>query len=161
MIAADEQAALRSLIEDYVALSKGMRFAEKRTFWDVDEPMPVLSPEESERLWRGWDEIEAYWTATKGALVDLQSDCWGILIQPLSSKLALALFNLGWTAHVEGLSNGTALGAHVRVTAALRRKPEGWRFFSYIEGHVDAVEYMRSYYRAKAVSGTSRAGRGE
>src|SRR6476469_8536112 len=102
---------------DYVALSKGMRFEEKRAYWDVEEVHPVLSPEESERCWVGWDEIEAYWALTKGALLDLESNCWDMTIQPVSSNVAIILFNLGWTARVKGLSETTPLGAHVRVTA--------------------------------------------
>ena len=154
MIAPEEQARLATLLNDYVSLSKGMRFAEKRAFWDADETAPVLSPEEAEGRLVGWDQIEAYWAMTRNTLSDLQSECWGLLIQPVSPRLAIVLFNLGWTAQVAGLSHGTPLGAHVRVTAALRHKPEGWRIFSYIESHVDAVEYMRGYYRSQTYSGS-------
>jgi hypothetical protein len=50
-----------------------------------------------------------------------------------------------WVATLAGPTNvpRKPIAADVRVTALLRRKPEGWRFFHLMEGPVDLLAMSR------------------
>lgn len=133
---------LVEFFRDYVALSKGMRFDKKRAWWDEYELCPVLKPEESTNILTGWPAIQNYWDATRAALNDLSSSIDEIQTNWINESLAITTFKLRWKANMDGpFLGGGPLGALVRVTAATRLKPPGWRIFSYIEAHVDPMTY--------------------
>lgn len=151
MTASADHDALAALIDAYVARSAGMRFEEKRGFWDADEPSPVLKPEEEAAPLVGWPAIEGYWQRTRSLLGSLQSKHWGLHLVPLDSDTILALYNMIWSAEVDGpFLGGSPLAAHVRVTMALRRRPAGWRVFAVVESHVDGDVFVRQLYKAMA-----------
>ena len=90
----------------------------------------------------GWPEIEGYWSATRASLRNLESRCFDISASQLERNLALVIFKLAWRAEVDGpFLSGGPLGALVRVSAFLRRKDETWRFFVYVEGHIDVAAF--------------------
>lgn len=114
---------LTQQVELYVALSKGMRFEEKKAFWDADEVRPLLKPEESATVLVGWPAITDYWSQTRRSLKNLESRCWDVSPVQLDQDLALVIFKLAWRAEVDGpFLSGAPLGALVRVSAFLRRK---------------------------------------
>ena len=127
-MSADERAAIEHLVRAYVALSAGLRFAEKRAYWDEDEPSPVLAPEEAATPLVGWDAIERYWSGSRESIADLRTECFDVHVNLLAPDLA------------------------VRATFALRKRPAGWRIFASVEAHVDGAEYFRSLYRQRARS---------
>ncbi len=140
---------LTQLVETYVGLSKGMRFEEKRAFWDAEEARPLLKPEESPTALIGWPAITDYWTQTRRSLRNLESRCWDVSAVQLERDLALVIYKLAWRAEVDGpFLSGAPLGALVRVSAFLRFRGGAWKFFAYVEGHLDAVAF------AAAMDGT-------
>ena len=142
-----DKADIHALVQTYVDYSNGKRFGQKRTCWDAEEPSPVLSPEEEPFPLVGWQAIDDYWGRSGSVLSSLQSRCWGIHVSLLNERYALALYNLFWRADVNGpFLGGAPLGAHVRVTAMLRRKKAGWRIFASIESHVDGDCFVRKLY---------------
>lgn len=153
-MSADERAAIEHLVRAYVALSSGLRFAEKRAYWDEDEPSPVLAPEETATPLVGWDAIERYWSGSRESIADLRTECFDVHVNLLAPDLALAIFRQHWTATMAGPAYlaGAPLAATVRATFALRKRPAGWRIFASVEAHVDGAEYFRSLYRQRARS---------
>jgi ketosteroid isomerase-like protein len=148
-----ERAAIERLVREYVGLSAGMRFAEKRAYWDADEPNPVLAPEESGGPLVGWEAIENYWRGSREAITDLRTECFDVHVNVLAPDLALAVFRQHWTATMSGgpkYLGAAPLAATVRATYALRRRGGEWRIFAIVEAHVDGAEYFRSLYRNRA-----------
>lgn len=150
MITQADQHDLTALIRDYLAHSSGMRFEDKRRFWDDQEPSPVLKPEEEPIPLVGWTVINDYWQRTRSDLESLESTQRGLQFVELDQDTVLALYHMTWSAVVNGpFLRGSPLVAHVRVTMALRRKPDGWRIFAVVESHVDGEVFLRQLYKAR------------
>ena len=145
---------IEELITRYIALSAGMRFAEKRAFWDEEETTPVLAPEELGVPLLGWREIDAYWGETRSALLSLQTEYWDLVVSPLSDSIAIALFKQRWVSKMAGPAYlaGAPLASTVRVTMGLRRRRQTWKIFMSVESHVDGVAYFRSVLAHRAVT---------
>lgn len=145
---------IEALIGRYVALSEGMRFAEKRAFWDEEEPNPVLKPEEVGAPLVGWAAIDGYWRDTRSALASLKTDCWDFTLNPLSEDVVLALFKQRWVARMNGpvYLSAAPIASTVRVTMGLRRRDAGWKIFLAVESHVDGIEYFRNVFSRRAVT---------
>jgi hypothetical protein len=148
----NDREILIALVRDYIALSKGQRYEDKRGFWDADEPHPVLSPEESNEAHIGWPAIENYWGHSRGSMASLETECWDIEPTPLSPTLALITFKQRWTATLSGQGplTGTPIAATVRVSMAVRKRGADWKIFMSVESHVDGPTYFRALYEARA-----------
>jgi ketosteroid isomerase-like protein len=148
----EDRAAIEHLIREYVALSAGMRFQEKRAYWDPEEPSPVLAPEEAPRTLVGWEAIERYWGGSRETIADLRTECFDVHVNLLGPDLAAAIFRQHWTATMSGprYLGGAPLAATVRATWLLRRRAAGWRIFAVVEAHVDGAEYFADLYRRRA-----------
>lgn len=143
---------LRALVRDYIMLSKDQRYAEKRAFWDLEEPRPVLSPEESNAPHIGWDAIEKYWSHARGSMASLETVCWDIEPILLCPSLALITFKQRWMATMSGQGplTGTPIAATVRVSMALRKRDGAWKIFMSVESHVDGPTYFRTLYEQRS-----------
>jgi len=146
-------AEIEDVVTRYIALSEGMRFAAKRSFWDTEEATPLLAPEEVGAPLVGWQQIEAYWGATRTSLQSLRTECWDIVVNPLSESEVLALFKQRWVAQMSGpaLLAAAPLASTVRVSMGLRRRSATWKIFMSVESHVDGVEYFRNVVARRAV----------
>ena len=129
------------LIERYVGYSKTMDFAAKRALWDADDPAPLLMPEEADEPHIGWDAMEAYWSKSRSMMASLESRTRNHQCRLIGPDIALVTYEMRWIAALTGKTKPIA--ADVRVTALLRRKPEGWRFFHLMEGPVDLMAMAR------------------
>jgi len=147
---ADEE--LIEFVRHYISLSKGMRFDEKRRFWDEEEPQPILAPEEAPSPLVGWAAIDGYWAASRQSMSSLRTLCFDFHVNPLSPNLAVVAFKQRWIAQLSGSGPLAAapLAATVRSTWVLRRRPAGWRILCIVEAHVDGIQYFRSLYAARA-----------
>jgi len=147
---------ITALVKDYVALSADGCFAEKRAFWDRDEPNPLLWPEEADLPISGREAMDRYWNETGGMLQGLKTVAWDIHVHCLGDH-AVAGYTHRWQGRLVGMEAllPRAIASSVRVTMALRRKPEGWRVFALIEGHVDGAVYFRDLARRLAQSAAS------
>jgi hypothetical protein len=138
-------AELVPLIERYVSYSEGMNFAGKRALWDGDEPEPLLMPEEAPAPLVGWAAIDAYWTKSRAVMTSLKSRTANHRCRRLAPDIALATYDLRWIATLAGAPGleRKPIAADVRVTALLRLKPEGWRYFHLMEGPIDLAGMCR------------------
>ncbi|GMU68648.1 MAG: hypothetical protein AMXMBFR37_09800 [Steroidobacteraceae bacterium] len=147
-------AEIEDIVNRYIGLSDGMRFAEKRQFWDADEDTPLLAPEEVGAPLVGWQAIEKYWGATRATLQSLRTECWDIVVNPMSETEAIALFKQRWVARMTAPEYLAAapLASTVRVSMGLRRRAATWKIFMSVESHVDGVEYFRDVVARRAVT---------
>ena len=127
------------LIQRYVAYSEGMNFAGKRALWDGDDPAPLLMPEEAPEPLIGWPAIDAYWAKSRVVMTSLKSRTANHVCRLLAPDIALVTYDMRWVATLATAPGVTRqpIAADVRVTALLRKKPEGWRYFHLMEGPID------------------------
>ncbi len=130
---------IAALIEHYVGYSEGMNFEGKRSLWDQDDPSPLLMPEEESHPLIGWAAINAYWSQSRVIMESLKSRSANHYVRLIAPGIALATYDMRWVATLAGPASvkRKPIAADVRVTALLRQKPEGWRFFHLMEGPVD------------------------
>ncbi len=140
------------LVERYVACSETMDFDGKKRLWDLDDPMPLLMPEEAHTPLVGWEAIEAYWSKSRVIMESLKSQSANHTARKIDSDITLATYDMRWIATLAGPKEipRKPISADVRVTALLRQKPEGWRFFHLMEGPVDLMAMTRAAYARRA-----------
>lgn len=134
---------LAALIDQYVGFSEGMNFAAKKALWDTDDPAPLLMPEEEHAALIGWPALDAYWSKSRTVMSSLKTRAWGHHAREIVPGIALVTYTMRWVATLAGSPGRKPIGADVRVTALLRKKPDGWRFFHLMEGPVDLVTMAR------------------
>ncbi len=132
-------AEISDLIATYVSYSEGMNFEGKRGLWDRDDPSPLLMPEEAHAPLIGWDAINAYWSQSRVIMESLKSRSANVRARLITPDITLVTYDMRWVATLAGPANvkRKPIAADVRVTAMLRKKLEGWRFFHIMEGPVD------------------------
>jgi hypothetical protein len=133
------------LVQRYVGYSEGMNFEAKRALWDADDPAPLLMPEEAHEPLIGWPAITAYWSKSRMTMENLKSRTANHRVRLVAPNIALMTYDMRWVATLAGPANVARkpIAADVRVTALLRGKPEGWRFFHLMEGPVDLLGMSR------------------
>jgi len=143
-----------SLIKEYVAYSETMDFAGKKALWDSDDPAPLLMPEEAPTPLIGWSAINLYWSQSRVIMKSLKSQTANHTVRQIDRDLVLATYDMRWIATLAGPKDVSRkpISADVRVTALLRQKPEGWRFFHLMEGPIDLMAMTRLAYSRKAQS---------
>ena len=115
-------------------------YASVLELWDADEPMPMYLAEEQKDWFIGPRQVRAYLGANPPFIEAIRERMSNIRVQPLSADLAAVVWNL----HFEMKTKGSApIGEDIRVTAILRKKPEGWRYIHYAEAPMTATMYMR------------------
>jgi ketosteroid isomerase-like protein len=136
---------LTTLVATYVGYSEGMNFEGKRSLWDQDDPQPLLMPEEAHQPLIGWVAINAYWSQSRVIMESLKSRSANHVARQIAPDIALVTYDMRWVATLAGSAKVARkpIAADVRVTALLRRKPEGWRFFHLMEGPVDLLGMAR------------------
>ena len=148
----DLRAEISDLVERYVACSESMDFNGKKRLWDLDDPQPLLMPEEAHAPLVGWAAIEAYWSKSRLIMDSLKSRSANHTARQIDTDIALATYDMRWIATLAGPKDvlRKPISADVRVTALLRQKPEGWRFFHLMEGPVDLMAMTRAAYARRA-----------
>lgn len=143
---------IEAVVDRYVELAGGNRFAERRELWDGDEPMPLLHPEEIAEPMVGWPAIEHYWNAISSDVEWFRTERLDLTVNPLGPDEALAVYAHRWTARLvpPGLLARAPIGAVVRVSMGLRKRAQSWRIFTVVESHVDGVAYFQELYRRRA-----------
>ncbi len=139
------QSGIAALVKEYVGYSETMDFAGKKALWDADDPLPLLMPEEALTPLVGWEAIEAYWSKSRVIMEALKSRSANHRAREIAADITLATYDMRWVATLAGPEDikRKPISADVRVTALLRRKPEGWRFFHLMEGPVDLLSMAR------------------
>lgn len=146
------QAEVTALITRYVGYSETMDFAGKKALWDHDDPSPLLMPEEAPAPLIGWQAIDSYWSKSRVVMETLKSTTANHTVRQVEDSLVLATYDMRWVATMAGPKDVTRapISADVRVTALLRKKTDGWRFFHLMEGPVDLMAMTRLAYERNA-----------
>ena len=144
------EAEITDVIEALEAAWKAHDFAAVKALWDTSDPQPVYNAEEAEKAFTSWPEIDRYWSHTAGVLVRVSHRASNRLIKAASPDIAIILYDMHWNAVVApgGLFGGELMAGDNRVNIMLRRKPEGWRIFHYVEAPVAGMVQMRQAMRA-------------
>jgi hypothetical protein len=148
-MSADE--AVLAVVQRYVACAQNMDFVGRKALWDRDEPLPILCPEESEQALIGWEALDAYWSASRQSMASLKAKAVDHAVTLLADDIALVTYRSRWIAEMAGAMPTPAIAADVRMTALLREKPEGWRYFQLVEGPVDMLTMARQAAERSAV----------
>jgi len=145
---------LRQEIEPVIAALeeawKAHDFAAIKALWDTDDAQPIYIAEEAERPFTTWEEIDRYWSHTGTVLARVGHRTANRIIKAASDDIAIVLYDMHWNAEVApgGLFGGEMMAGDNRVTIMLRRKPEGWRIFHYVEAPVAGMVQMRQHMRS-------------
>jgi ketosteroid isomerase-like protein len=134
------QREVEAVIHDTAARWSSQDFASVLELWDADEPMPMYLAEEQKDWFIGWPALRAYLGTSTPFIEAIREEMTNIRVQPLADDLVAAV----WDMHFEMKYRGSpALGEDIRVTAILRRKPEGWRYVHYAEAPMTGTMYVR------------------
>lgn len=118
--------------------------------WDREETDPIYVAEEADTN-IGWPAIEAYFAATGNLITRAAYRRSGTRVKDIGPDLALVFYDMHWNVELApgGLYGGEMIAGDVRVSMVLRRKPEGWRIFHYMEAPPAAMNQMREAMTAK------------
>jgi hypothetical protein len=109
--------------------------------WDKDNETPYYLAEERDEWLVGWDELNGYLNPPRQSPViqGMREEMSNIRVNQIAEDLAFAV----WDMHFEMKMIGRpAIGENVRVTAILRKKPEGWRYIQWTEAPMTAGMYL-------------------
>jgi len=108
-------------------------------FWDVEDDGIIYVAEEIEAL-HGWKALEGYFRGNDPELSDHLITVRDITARTIAPDVIQAFWNMSWSIYfITEKLYPKPVGGDVRVTALLRKKEEGWKFFHWIEGPLAAV----------------------
>ncbi len=121
-----------------------MELASIENLWDPACDEPIYVPEESTEPLLDWAAIRSYWLDTTQSIERLHMRTWDLTVRPVGEEFVSALYQMHWDARMQ--STGTSIGGRNRVSAILRRTPEGPRFLHYVEAPLAPMLYMQWLY---------------
>ena len=148
-------AEIAAVIHDTAERWNSQDFASVLELWDRDDPEPFYLAEERDDWLIGWAELEAYLDPPVPSPVveAIREKMSNIRVKPLTEDLAIAV----WDMHFEMKMRGQApIGEDVRVTAALRKRPAGWRYIYYAEAPQTTLVYMRKLFERDVEPGLEK-----
>jgi ketosteroid isomerase-like protein len=141
---------LARLLERWQGYWRAKDFEGMATLWDQDDPEPLYVAEEALEPMHSHAAIRAYWAETAKTIDRMQVIVTDLRAREVAPGIALAFFRLHWDA---AIGTRPPIGGDVRVLAALRRKPEGWRFFHYLEGPLAMLTQARQFAERNVTPG--------
>lgn len=118
-----------------------------QALWDREEETPIYVAEECDPH-IGWSAILGYWNVDRSKSQRLLT--WRELTSVRAAEdVALAFFHSNWSTYIpDNRLYPKPFGGPVRITMALRRKPEGWRAFHYVEAPLASIVQLRRAHEA-------------
>ena len=138
--------ALEAVIAEYERCWSSLDFDGLQKLWDPDEPEPIYVAEEALEPLVGYPAIERYWASSKAGIDRARIRTKDLQVRSIAPEVALAFFAMHWNV---AMADGRRIGGDVRTTALLRRKPQGWRFFHYVEAPLAALVQARQASEAQ------------
>ena len=142
----DDIAAVKAVIHDTAERWNSQNYSTVLELWDPDEEVPFYLAEEQDDRFIGWEPLRAYLDPPRPSPVIecLREEMYDIEVKLIADDLAIA----AWRMHFEMKIRGKApIGEDVRVSAVLRRKPEGWRYIHWAESPMTAMVYMEKLFQ--------------
>ena len=137
----DEIAAIKAFIHETAEVWNTQDFRKVLDLWDQDEEAPFYLAEEQERWFIGWEPLRAYLAPPlpNPVLEALREEMYDISVKLIADDLAIVV----WYMHFEMKMRGRLpLGEEIRMSAVLRKKPEGWRYIHWAESPLTPGAYL-------------------
>ena len=143
---------ISALMESYKRFWNAMNFSELEGLFDAEEKDIVYLAEEIAEPMIGLDRIREYWSANTKLIDTIEIATDPPLIKLVAPGIALIFFGMRWRARLRGVRGFPVkpVAGDVNVTALLRRKKAGWRFFHYTEAPLGALPFLRRAYQERA-----------
>jgi hypothetical protein len=143
------QEEIQSVLDTYVAHWNDYDADAMIAMWDRDEPEPIYVAEEIDPL-RGWDTLEAYWRAPDPATTEHLITTRDLTAREIAPGVVHAFWQMGWNVYFSTeRMYAKPIGGEVRTTALLRKTPDGWKFFHWIESPLASlIQLKRAHEQA-------------
>ncbi len=119
------------------------------SFWDAEDDGIIYVAEEIDTV-HGWQALEGYFRANDPEFSDHVITVRDVTARSIAPDVIQAFWNMNWSIYflTEKLYPKT-IGGEVRVTALLRKKADGWKFFHWIEGPLAAMFQLQRAHENK------------
>jgi ketosteroid isomerase-like protein len=126
----DDETAIRAVSTAFAQAAQAMDLEAMKELWDDGYEHLVLQPEEHELPFMTWDAIVDYWRQLPGFVSRIEGREYSSHVAVLGD-VALVY----WRGHttVEFKDSSESLAGDSRLSAALRRTDDGWRFIHWHE----------------------------
>jgi hypothetical protein len=140
-------AEVEAFVDDYIARWNAYDVPRLRSLWDATEADPIYVAEEADPLF-GWAALEKYWSVDRSTSERLIK-YWDLKVRVVAPDIAIAFYQMSWNVYLRNVRlYPRPIGGQVRVSAHLRRKPDGWRLFHYVEAPLAAMIQVRRAHEA-------------
>ena len=142
----DEIAAVKALVHETAERWNSQDYRTVLELWDQDEEVPFYLAEEQDGWFIGWEPLRAYLAPPMPSPVmeGLREEMHDISVKLIADDLAIA----AWYMHFEMKMRGRPpIGENVRVSAVVRKKPEGWRYIHWAESPMTALVYIEKLFQ--------------
>ena len=137
----DEVEAIKAFIHETAEVWNTQDFRKVLELWDQDEEAPFYLAEEQDGWFIGWEPLRDYLAPPlpNPVLEALREEMYDISVKLIADDLAIAV----WYMHFEMKMRGRRpLGEEIRMSAVLRKKPEGWRYIHWAESPLTPGAYI-------------------
>ena len=112
-------------------------------FWDTDDDGIIYVAEEVDAVF-GWDALEQYFRSADPETSDHLITFRDVTARLIAPSVIQAYWNMNWNIYfsTEKLYQ-KPIGGEVRVTALLRQRDDGWKFFHWIEGPLASLIQLK------------------
>ena len=134
-------AEVRELVHETAERWNSQDFSTVLGLWDEDQTVPFYLAEEQDDWFTSWETLRSYLDPPRpNTMIEgLREEMYAIHVKQIAPDLAIA----AWHMHFEMKFRGRpAIGEDVRVSAVLRRKPEGWRYIHWAESPMTTLSYI-------------------
>tara|TARA_B100000029_G_C17304581_1_gene861984 strand:+ start:320 stop:811 length:492 start_codon:yes stop_codon:yes gene_type:complete len=140
---------VEQILSDYLLRWNDFNADGMISFWDTEDEGIIYVAEEVDAL-HGWEALEGYFRASDPKTSDHFITVRDVRARLISSDLIQAFWNMNWSIYfaTEKLYP-KPIGGEVRVTALLRKKDDGWKFFHWIEGPLAALLQLQRAHEDK------------
>ena len=142
----DDIEAIKTLVHETAERWNSQDYRTVLELWDPDEEVPFYLAEEQDGWFIGWEPLKAYLSPPLPSPVmeGLREEMHDISVKLIADDLAIA----AWYMHFEMKMRGRPpIGEDVRVSAVMRRKPEGWRYIHWAESPMTALVYIEKLFQ--------------
>ncbi|MDE0129198.1 MAG: nuclear transport factor 2 family protein [Gammaproteobacteria bacterium] len=142
----DDIEAVKALVHETAERWNSQDYRTVLELWDPDEEVPFYLAEEQDGWFIGWEPLKAYLSPPLPSPVmeGLREEMRDISVKLIADDLAIA----AWYMHFEMKMRGRPpIGEDVRVSAVMRKKPEGWRYIHWAESPMTALVYIEKLFQ--------------
>ncbi|MDG2242109.1 MAG: nuclear transport factor 2 family protein [Rhodospirillaceae bacterium] len=135
----DMTGVVEQILTDYVDRWNDYNSDGMISFWDAEDEGIIYVAEEIDTL-HGWNALEGYIRGINPEFAEHLITVRDVTARTVAPGVIQAFWSMSWSIYfvTENLYP-KPIGGDVRVTALLREKDDGWKFFHWIEGPIAAL----------------------